>query len=155
MATLLEQLETTCGELSTKVHFDYADLDEANAVIYDNLKEFPCLLILPFDINDTGRSGPKINSEVEVNALFLDKIDNQPTLDKSTVDIENKIIAPMRAIAREFCNRLETTDIIEEDGISSVVNRSVHEPLMDSHLYGCWAIFTIKFSEDIATYVCD
>ncbi len=155
MATLLEALETTCANLSVKCHFNYADIDEANAVIYDSLKEFPVCLILPFDINDNGRGGPVITSETEVNALFLDKIDAQETIDKPTTEIESKVIAPMRALAREFCNRLETTDIIHEDGITSSVNRSVHKALTDAYLYGCWAVFTIKFSEDIATHVCE
>ena len=154
MATLLEQLETTCSELSVKCEFEYADLDEANAVIFDKLKDFPVCLIIPFDINDTGRDGPRVRSQAEVNALFLDKI-NQVTIDKPTIEIENTVIAPMRSLAREFCNRLETTDIIEEDGISSSLNRSVHQPLADAHLYGCWAVFTIKFSEDIATHICE
>lgn len=156
MATILETLETTCGELSQKCRFVYADLDEANATIFDQIGSgsFPVCLVLPFDINDSGRSGARITSQAEVNALFLDSMP-QATIDKPTTEIESKIIAPMRALAREFCNRLETTNIIEEDGISSSLNRSVHQAMMDSHLYGCWAIFIIKFSEDINTHICD
>jgi len=109
---------------------------------------------LPFDINDYGRDGARIRSQAEVNALFLDKV-NQSTIDKPTSELENTVIAPMRAVAREFCNRLETVDMIEEDGITTSLNRSVHQAIADAHLYGCWAVFTIKFSEDIATHVCE
>jgi len=156
MATLLETLETTCGELSQKCRFVYADLDEANATIFDQIGSgaFPVCLVLPFDISDTGRSGARITSQAEVNALFLDSMP-QATIDKPTTEIESKIIAPMRALAREFCNRLETTDIIEEDGITLSLNRSAHQAMMDSHIYGCWSVFTIKFSEDINTKICD
>ena len=154
MASLLETLETTCASLSVKCSFRVADLDEANAVIFDNLKDFPVCLILPFDIPDTDRAHAVINSEAEVNALFLDKI-NQVTIDLPFTEIDRKVITPMRALTREFCNRLETTDIINEDGITSCVNRSVHQPLMDCHLYGNWGVIQIKFSEDIATHVCE
>jgi hypothetical protein len=157
MATLLETLETTCASLSRKVRFEYAgDLEEANATIFDKITsgQFPVCLVLAFDIVDNDRAHARINSTAEVNAIFLDRI-NQPSIDKPTTETETKVIAPMRALAREFVNRLETTDIISEDGITSVNNRSVYQAMMDAHLYGCWSVFTIKFSEDINTHICD
>jgi hypothetical protein len=133
------------------------DLEEANATVFDRLQsgDFPVCLVLPFDINDNDRRHTAINSEAEVNALFLDRLTSQETIDKSTAEIENRIIAPMRALTRELCNRLETTDIINEDGIGSCVNRSVHQALLDSHLYGNWGVFKISFTEDINTKICD
>jgi len=157
MATLLETLETTCASLSLKCRFEYSgDLEESNATIFDKITsgQFPVCLVLAFDIIDGDRAHACINSTAEVNAIFLDRI-NQPSIDKPTTETETKVIAPMRALAREFVNRLETTDIISEDGITSVTNRSVYQALMDAHLYGCWAVFTIKFSEDITTHICD
>lgn len=157
MATLLETLETTCASLSRKVRFEYAgDLEEANATIFDKITsgQFPVCLVLAFDIVDGDRAHARINSTSEVNAIFLDRI-NQPSIDKPTTETETKVIAPMRALAREFVNRLETTDIINEDGITSVNNRSVYQALMDAHLYGNWSVFTVKFSEDINTKICD
>jgi hypothetical protein len=157
MATLLETLETTCASLSRKVRVEYATLEEANAVILDRLKtsDFPVCLIIPFETVDGDRAHTRINSTAEVEALFLDRFTTQQTLDKSTVQIENLFCAPMRALSREFVNRLDTTDIIHEDGISSVRHQSTFNGLTDAHLYGCWSTFTIKFSEDINTHICD
>jgi hypothetical protein len=157
MATLLETLETTCASLSRKVRFEYAgDLEEANATIFDKLSsgQFPVCLVLAFDIVDGDRAHTRINSTAEVNAIFLDRI-TQLTPDKPTTEIENKVIAPMRALAREFTLRLETTDIINEDGITSVTNRAVWQAIGDANLYGNWAVFTIKFSEDTNTHICE
>lgn len=152
--TLLSTLETEVGKLSRAVRFEYSTLEMANASIFDSLLtgQFPVCLILAFDIQDNNRENGKIKSTAEVNALFLDRVPNS-TIDKPIYQVENEIIAPMRALTRELVNRLDLTDIIEEDGISELTNRSVHEALMDAHLYGNWGVFTIKFSEDIATCV--
>ena len=157
MATLLETLETTCASLSRKVKVEYASLEEANATIFDKLKtsDFPLCLILPFDTVDGDRAHTRINSNADLDVIFLDRYTSQQTIDKTTVEIENLFCAPMRALSREFVNRLDTTDIINEDGISSVRNRSTYEGVGDAMLYGNWATFNIKFSEDINTKICE
>lgn len=153
MAALLEVLETECSNLSRKTRFEYATLEEANATIFDKLAsgDFPVLLILPFDIVDPDRAHGVINSEAEINAIFLDRKTSVETIDVITKDIENEIIAPMRSLAREFVNRLDDNDIISEDGITSVTHRSTHEALTDAHLFGDWCVFTIKFTEMVPT----
>lgn len=154
MPTLLSQLEHECNNLSQGVRFEYAgDLSEANANIFDKLNngDFPVCLILAFDILDGNREHGKINSSAEINALFLDRV-SQSTIDKPTSQVESEIIAPMRALAREFVNRLDANDIIEGQGIQSVTHRNTWEAIMDAHLYGDWCVFTIEFSE--GTTIC-
>ncbi len=152
MSTLLSNLETEASLLSIKNRFEYSTLEESNANIFDSIQtgEFPVCLVLAMDIQDYDREGGSVKSQAEVNVLFLDRVPNS-TIDLPVVKIEKDIIAPMRGLARSFINRLDKTDFIEEEGIGSVVHRSVHEALMDAHLYGCWSVFTIKFSEDIST----
>lgn len=152
MATLLGTLEYEASLLSVKNRFIYSTLEEANATVFDSIQagEFPCCLVLAADIQDYNREGGSVKSQAELNILFLDRV-IEKTIDKPVVDIENEVIAPMRTLTRELINRLDKTDFIEEEGISSVTHRSVHEALMDAHLYGNWAVFTIKFSEDITT----
>lgn len=154
MATLLSAMETEVGNLSTKTRFVYVgDLEEANATIFDNLAsgDFPVCLILAFDIVDGDRQYGVINSTAEINALFLNRLTNEETIDKPTSYIETQIIAPMRALSREFVNRMDDNDIVHAAGISSVTNRNVFQALMDAHLYGNWAVFTISFSEEVST----
>ena len=152
--TILQAIETEVGNLSTPCKFYYEDLDLANATIFDKISagEFPICLILPFDIQDVSRENGVIRSEAEINALFLDKVP-QTDFDKPSLEVENEVIAPMRALAREFLNRLDLNDIIDEDGVGSNTNRSVHQAIGDAHLYGCWCVFSVKFSEQIATCV--
>lgn len=154
MATLLATIEEEVGNLSVKVRFEYAgDLEEANATIFDKLAsgDFPVCLVLAFDINDVDRAHGVINSEAELNLIFLDRLTSEQTIDYPTSKIENQIIAPMRALTRELVNRLDDNDIIIEDGISSLVNRNTHQPLMDAHLYGNWGVCTVRFTESIST----
>lgn len=148
MATLLQALEEEVGNLSRRTRFFYADLEEANNTIFDLLEsgEFPVCLILPFDIPDDRTQGA-VNSTAEINAMFLNRVNAQETIDKPQHEIENEMVAPMRTLSREFINRLDDNDIINEDGITSVVHRSVHQAVTDAHLYGCWSVFTIKFTE--------
>lgn len=154
--TILEAIETEVGNLSTKTRFEYAgDLEESNATIFDTITDgqFPVCLVLAFDIEDTGRENGRVISSAEVNTLFLHKLPGQGSIDSVTAEIETSIIAPMRALTRELVNRLDLNDIVEEDGITSVVNRNTYQALMDAHLYGNWGVFTIKFSEGITTCV--
>ena len=154
MATLLSELERCAALLSTPVRFEYSTLEIANATIFDQISagEFPVCLILAFDIQDVGREGVRVKSEAEVNAIFLDSVPAS-TIDKPIQEIENEIVAPMRALTRELVNKLDLSDIVEEDGISALTNRSVHEAILDAHLYGNWGVFTIKFTE--TTKCCD
>lgn len=151
MSTLLSAIETEVSNLSTRTRFEFvADLEEANATIFDQIStgEFPVCLILAFDINDTRANGI-VKSKAEINALFLTKLD-QITTDKKTTDVDLEAISPMRSIAREFINLLDENDIVTEAGIETVVHRSVHQALMDAHLYGCWSVFTVNFEEGIS-----
>jgi len=144
--TIHEAIEQEVGNLTTATRYVYADLEEANSTIFDKITSgsFPVCLVIPFDINDTRTES--LVSSAEVNALFLSSA-NQSTIDKPQAEIESEIIAPMRAIAREFINRLDENDIIDGAGIESVTHRSVHQAVMDAHLYGCWSVFTVNFNE--------
>ena len=156
MATLLSVLETEVSNLSRRVRFEYSTLEVANATIFDQLEasEFPVCLVLAFDIQDVSRDNGKVISTAEVNALFLDR---QPldTIDRTIQEIDNEVIAPMRGLTRELVNRLDLNDIIEQAGIESLVNRSVHEAVADAHLYGNWGVFVVRFSEDVSTCLPD
>lgn len=154
--TLLQALEQEVTALVPRVRFQFANLDEANATIFDqiNTSEFPVCLILPFDITDEGRENGRVKSSAEINAIFLTRATSEQTIDKPTSQIDSEFVAPMRSLARQFINRLDTNfEFIEDDGISSVVHRSTHEAIMDAHLYGCWSVFTIKFWEELSTCV--
>jgi hypothetical protein len=150
--TILEALETEVSNLSRRVRFEYSTLDLANATIFDQIESsnFPVCLVLAFDIQDVSRENGKVISTAEVNTLFLDRAPAE-SIDKPIQEIESEFVSPMRALTRELVNRLDLNDIIEEGGIESLVNRSVHEATMDAHLYGNWGVFTVRFSEDIST----
>lgn len=151
MATLLEAIEEEVSNLTTKTRFETGDLEEANATIFDHIEQgdFPVCLVLPFDINDDRTKG-KVTSTAELNVLFLNKFQNTETIDKPYHEIENQMVAPMRTLTREFINLLDDNDIINEDGITTPVHKSVHQALTDSHLYGNWCVFTIKFEEGLS-----
>jgi hypothetical protein len=153
MATILEAIEEELSNMTPSVQFHYEDLELANATIFDKLSNssFPLCLVLPFDINDVSRENGKVKSEAEINAIFLNKITGQATIDEETFKIDSELVSPMRTLARQFINRLDEKDIIDEDGITSVVHRSTHQAITDAHLYGCWSVFTVKFSEDLTT----
>ncbi len=150
--TLLSTIEQEVSYLSKKTRFEYSTLEEANAIIFDDLptSEFPVCLVLAFDTQDVSRNNGVVISQAELNILFLDRVPRE-TNDLPVNEAENLIIAPMRGLARELINRLDNSDIVEENGIESVVHQSVHEALTDANLFGNWAIFTIKFSEDLTT----
>jgi len=157
MATLLSQLEAECNNLSQNVRFEYVgDLAEANATILDKLStgDLPVCVVLAFDIQDVDRANGRVNSTAEINALFLNSYP-QATIDKPTLEMETNVIAPMRALAREWVNRLDENDIIHSAGIESVTHRNTWEPVGDAHLMGDWCVFTINFSEDTTTCVDD
>ena len=151
--TLLSTIEQEVSYLSKKTRFEYSTLEEANAIIFDDLptSEFPVCLVLAFDTQDVSRNNGVVISQAELNILFLDRVPRE-TNDLPVNEAENLIIAPMRGLARELINRLDNSDIVEENGIESVVHQSVHEALTDANLFGNWAIFTIKFSEDLTTW---
>lgn len=147
--TLLETIQDEISNLSTRTRFEYEDLEQANANIFDKLQsgDFPVCLILPFDIKDVDRENGSVKSSAEINAIFLNRIP-QADIDKPSLEVEQKVVSLMRTLAREFVNRLDDSDIIQGAGITSVVHRSVHQAVMDAHLYGSWAVFSISFTED-------
>jgi len=150
--TLLSTIESEVSYLSKKTRFEYSTLEEANAIIFDDLptSEFPVCLVLAFDTQDVSRNNGVVISQAELNILFLDRVPRE-TNDLPVNEAENLIIAPMRGLARELINRLDNSDIVEENGIESVVHQSVHEALTDANLFGNWAIFQIRFNEDLTT----
>lgn len=155
--TLRDAIESEVGNLSRKVRLESATLEEANATIFDQILtgDFPVCLLLPFDIVDDGMKAGELSSSAELNMIFVDRYTSEGSIDQASIDIENDIIAPMRALSRQLISRLNQSDIIFEDGISSVTHRSIHEAITDAHLYGDWAVFTIKFCENINLKICD
>jgi len=148
--TIHEALRAEVGNLTRRFRYEYSTEDLANATIFDGLLagDFPVCLVLPFDINDTRENGV-VTSSAEINAMFLDRAP-QSTMDKPIQEAEDEIIAPMRTYTREFLNRMDLNDIVHEEGVGEATHRSVHEPVMDAHVYGNWAVFTIKFTEDLS-----
>ena len=147
--TIHELLETSA--LTLVKRYEYEDLDLANAVIFDKLNtgDFPVCLVLPFDIEDNNRENGVIKSTAEINALFLTRYTSQETIDKSSNEIEQLMVAPMRNLARRFVNLIDDSDLMFEQGVISARYRSVHQPLMDATLYGCWVVFSPNFTEDL------
>lgn len=155
--TILEAIETETGHLSRATRFEYeGNLEMANATIFDKIQdgEFPVCLALAFDIVDDRGHGI-IKSSAEINMLMLDRLTSEGTVDYPAAKIETEIISPLRALMRELINRLDVLDMVEEEGISAVTNRNVWQAIGDAHLYGTWAVFTIKFTENISTCVDD
>lgn len=152
MATLLSEIRSIVSGLSAPVRFEYATLEEANANVFDKLGagEYPVCLVIPFDIKDSKRENGRINSETDVSLFMLTRV-NAGTIDSDSYKIETTVIEQMRGLCREIVNALDKSDIVEEEGIAEVNNRSVHEAVMDAHLYGCWSEFKVKYSEDIST----
>ena len=150
--TIHEALETTAGELTTPVRYIFSTLEEANATLMDKIPngDFPVCFVIAFNINDYERANGRVKSQAEINVMFLDKIP-AATIDTPITKIETDVVAPMRTLTREFVNKLDKLDVIEDDGISSVNHQSVHEAVMDAHLYGNMGVFTIKFTEDLST----
>jgi len=148
--TIHEALRAEVGNLTRRFRYEYSTEDLANATIFDGLLsgDFPVCLVLPFDINDTRENGV-VTSSAEINAMFLDRAP-QSTMDKPIQEAEDEIIAPMRTYTREFLNRMDLNDIVNGEGVGEATHRSVHEPVMDAHVYGNWAVFTIKFTEDLS-----
>ncbi len=147
--TILETIQDEVSNLSTRTRFEYEDLEAANATIFDKLQsgDFPVCLILPFDIQDVDRENGSVKSSAEINAIFLNRIP-QADIDKPSLEVDQQVVASMRTLAREFINRMDDSDIIQGAGITSVVHRSVHQAIMDAHLYGSWAVFSISFTEN-------
>lgn len=152
MSSIHQVLKDSASCLSVKVRYVFADLDESNATIFDQVGagDFPVLLVLPFDIVDGNRENGVVKSTAEINAIFLDRIP-QATIDLPSAEIETKAVAPMRRLAREYVNVVDKDDIMYEAGIESATYRSVHQAMMDAHMLGCWAVFTPSFTEDLTT----
>lgn len=147
-----EVLKYSAAALNPKCRYIFATLDESNATIFDQIGagDFPVCLILPFDIVDGNREHGVIKSTAEINAIFLTRYP-QATIDIPTQEVEDKMVAPMRSLARAFVNTMDKSTIMFEDGITSATYRSVHEAMSDAHLFGCWAVFTPSFTEDLTT----
>lgn len=147
--TIHELLQNSVACL--KCRYEFADLEEANYNIFDKLAsgDFPVCLVLPFNIQDYDRANGRIKSQAEINVYFLDRVPHP--IDKPTTEIESLVVAPMRSLTRQFVNLIDDADMIEEEGIATLTNQSVHQGLADAHLYGNWGVFTVKFSEDLTT----
>lgn len=136
------------------LRYEYAgNLEEANGTIFDQILtgEFPVCLVLAFTVKDKRANGQVI-STAEINMFCLDRV-NKPTIDTPTAEIEITVITPMRSKAREVLNRLDHDDIIEGLGIEAADHISVHEALMDAHLYGTHSVFTVNFNEGLGLCV--
>jgi hypothetical protein len=149
--TLHELLEQSA--IAVGARYEYEDLDLSNATIFDKLNagQFPVCLVLPFDIVDEDRENGVVKSTAEINALFLTRYTVQETTDKPSSEIEQTMVAPMRALARSFVNLIDHDDLMFEEGVISARYRSVHQSMFDSVLYGCWVVFSPKFTEDLTT----
>jgi hypothetical protein len=154
MATLLSTIETEVAALIPKTRFEYAaNLNEANNTIFDVIPngEFPVCLVLQIDPSQKSREYGRIIMEAELTVFFLDKI-AAASPDQSAIEA-HPIVLAMRSLSDQFINRMDKTDIIEELGIESVSNTSTYEAIMDAHLYGNMATFTITYSEDLTTCI--
>lgn len=136
--TILEALEEVSNGLSRSVTFFYADLNEANFSI-DQLvnSDLPVLIILPFTVVDVRSKSGILKSSFELQAFMLDKDIDQITTDYKAKDVENKVIAPMRMLAREFIFKLTEHSIVDPEtaGITQATFQPIYSEL-DANLYG-------------------
>jgi hypothetical protein len=149
--TILEAIEAVKDSLTTVPEFFYADLNEAN-IDADALlnSQFPLMIVLPFNITDNpGRSGV-LKSSVDFQAFFLAKKADQVTIQYNSVVIENEIVAPMRALARQFFFRMNQHSLIDKEG-SGIVN-ILYQPTysaLDANVHGVFVRATLPMIEGI------
>lgn len=149
--TILEAIVDVKNDLTTVPAFFFADLNEANYEADKLLPlQYPLMIVLPFNVTDSpGRSGV-LKSAVDVQVFFLNRKNDQVTNDYSAQTIENEIIAPMRALAREFFFRLNQSTLIdrESNGIANIVYQPTYSAL-DANVHGVWARATVPMIEGI------
>lgn len=148
--TIIEALQEVNASMSRTLTLIYADLDEANVDV-DKLvnSELPVNIILPITPVDTPSTSGILKTTFELNAFFLNKSE-VITTDYKSIQVETDVIAPMRALAREFMFRLNEHEITDPEtkGISSITYQPVYSS-MDANLFGVWARATVPVMEGV------
>jgi hypothetical protein len=116
----------------------YADPFEAN-YLTDKLltAEMPVLLIMPIKITDNISKTGALKSTFPFEAMLLTKDPTQATTDYAARDIENRLIAPMRLLARKYMHKLNEHEIIDPEGagITAIEYTPVYSE-NDANLFG-------------------
>lgn len=149
--TIIEVLQEVNNSMSRPLTFIYADLNEANLEADKLLNsELPINIIMPFSVTDVPGTSGILKSTFELNAFFLNKSSNITT-DFKAIEIETEVIAPMRALAREFIFRLNEHSIVDPEtkGLTSIVYQPVYSS-MDANLFGVWAKATVPVMEGLS-----
>ena len=149
MATLIQAIEQEIGNLSTATRFEFEKLDVANAAIFDTLGtgEFPVCLLVPFNPSVKDREHPRVIMEATVELFILSSMPGA-THDRTAEDIK-ALIEPLHVLGHELIRRLDTNDVIEDEGITTVAFVDSFEAVGDATLYGTMITFNIVYSEDL------
>jgi hypothetical protein len=149
--TILEAIEEVAGTLLPVPEFFYADLFEAN-VDADLLANsaFPIMIVLPISPTDNpGKSGV-LKSSLPFSFFMLNVKTDQATVQYNSIQIENEIIAPMRALARQFMFNLNRHAIIDPEtaGATNIKYDPTYNAL-DRNCYGVFVTAQVPFMEKI------
>lgn len=150
--SILEAIEDIKNSLSpAPATFFYADLNEAN-IDADALLNaaYPLMIVIPFiPVDNPGRSGV-LKTTVELDIFFLNKKTGQATVQYNSMEIENEIIAPMRAMARQFFHKMNQHEIIDKEtgGVTNIRLQPTYSAL-DANAHGVWAKATAAVMERI------
>ncbi len=149
--TILEGIQAVAGTILPVPTFYYADLNEAN-IDADRLlnSEYPLMIVLPISpVDNPGRSGV-LKTTVQLQFFMLNKKTDQVTIQYSSIEIENEIIVPMRALARQFMYALNRHVIVdpETSGATNIRYEPTYSAL-DGNLYGVLVTASVPFMEKI------
>lgn len=149
--TILEAIEEVAGTILPVPEFFYADLNEAN-IDADALANsaFPLMIVLPIVVTDNpGRSGV-LKSSVPLQFFMLNVKADQATVQYNSAQVETEIIAPMRALARQFMYKLNRHAIVDPEtaGATNIRYESTYSAL-DRNVHGVYVTATVPFLEGI------
>lgn len=148
--TILEAIQAIVDTLTTPVTFIYGDEYEAN-VLADKMagSELPILVIFPIVVTDKPGASGVLKSTFPLYAMFLNKDPDEAAIQKDSAKLESKVVAPMRALAREFVFKLNQSQIIDPEEEAFEIT---HEPIynnMDANLHGIFSTGTVPVIEGI------
>lgn len=147
---ILEALEVVAAQVPAIKTVHYADLNEANGTLVDQLTsaEYPALVIIPITPVDNITPSGLIRTTFELQAFLLSKVPNVTTDYKASV-VENQVIAPMRELARQYMHKLSRHAIIDpQSGGITQMTYSPEYSAMDAALFGVLITATVPVVEN-------
>lgn len=148
---LLSTIRTTAQTIVGANGFLYATTDKAN-VLLDQLASltYPCIVMLPIEVEDTIDNNGAIKSEFELIFWTLNKPVN-PTNDFDYDIIEEAYTEPMRFLARKFIHALNNSSIIDQS--TQGITNSKHtraDGVLDQHCFGAFTRTTVPIIETVS-----